>query len=79
MSKKRKFSFNVIDALIILLLVALITFIVYYFILGKDFDFNDEDDTSIEKTENTEQSTINYNTVSDICFISDENIGKYLL
>ena len=56
MSKKRKFTFNVIDALIILFVVAVITFTVYFFVLGKGFDF-DEDDTSTDTIENTEQST----------------------
>jgi len=71
MSKKRKFTFNVIDALIILFLVALIAFIVYFFILGKDFDFNDEGDLSTEKTENTEQSTIKNEAVSNADIIGD--------
>ena len=74
MSKKRKFTFNVIDALIILFLVALITFIVYFFVLGKSLDFNGEDNTNTEVTENIEQRTKNDNTI-----LSDENIGQDLL
>ena len=57
MNKKRKFTFNVIDALIILILVVIITFIVYYFVLGKDFNFNHESSTSTETIKITEQST----------------------
>ena len=74
MSKKRKFTFNVIDALIILFLVALITFIVYFFVLGKSLDFNGEDNTNTEVTENIEQRTKNDNAI-----LSDENIGQDLL
>ena len=73
MSKKRKFTFNVIDALIILFLVALITFIVYFFVLGKGIN-NNKDNESTEAIENIEQSTIN------TCIDSvDENIGEGLL
>ena len=37
-NKKRKFTFNVIDALIIVVLVAIILTIVYTLVLGKDFE-----------------------------------------
>ena len=79
MSKKRKFTFNAIDALIIILLVALIAFVVYYFVLGNDFNLNDEDNTSIKNTENAEQKTINDSTVSEIGIVGYESAEKYLL
>ncbi|MBO5356535.1 MAG: hypothetical protein J6A95_02095 [Clostridia bacterium] len=78
MNKKRKFTFNVIDALIILILVAIITFIVYYFVLGKDFNFNNENSTSTETIKITEQSTINNTSVS-MAYLDNINIGKGLL
>ena len=78
MNKKRKFTFNVIDALIILILVAIITFIVYYFVLGKDFNFNNENSTSTETIKITEQSTINNTSVS-MAYLDNVNIGKGLL
>ncbi|MBO5439127.1 MAG: hypothetical protein J6A53_00560 [Clostridia bacterium] len=78
MNKKRKFTFNVIDALIILILVAIITFIVYYFVLGKDFNFNNENSTSTETIKITEQSTISNTSVS-MAYLDNVNIGKGLL
>ena len=50
-NRKRKFTFNAVDALIILLIVALIALTVYFFILGKDFSNPNDKETSV----NTEQ------------------------
>ena len=45
-SKKRKFSFNAIDATIILIVIALVAFIVYFFVLGKDFSSKNNETSS---------------------------------
>ena len=71
MSKKRKFTFNIIDALIILFLVALITFTVYFFVLGKSFGFSSEDEASTETVENTEHS------ITDDSILHNINFNEY--
>jgi hypothetical protein len=53
--KKRKFSFNAVDAAIILIVIALVAFIVYFFALGKDFS-DKNDDTSSDITSETVNS-----------------------
>lgn len=54
-SKKRKFSFNAIDATIILIVIALVAFIVYFFVLGKDFS-SKNNETSSDITSETVDS-----------------------
>ena len=56
-NKKRKFTFNAIDALIILLIVALIALTVYFFILGKDAPSKSNNDTTLTNTNEEAQST----------------------
>lgn len=55
-SKKRKFSFNAIDATIILIVIALVAFIVYFFVLGKDFS-SKNNETSSDITSETVDSS----------------------
>ena len=55
-SKKRKFSFNAIDATIILIVIALVAFIVYFFVLGKDFS-SENNETSSDITSETVDSS----------------------
>ncbi len=55
-NKKRKFTFNAIDALIILLIVALIALTVYFFILGNDIP-NKSDDSKQTNTNEEAQAT----------------------
>lgn len=50
-NKKRKFTFNAIDALIILLIVALIALTVYFFVLGKDFGDSNEQEQENQTNE----------------------------
>ncbi len=50
-NKKRKFTFNAIDALIILLIVALIALTVYFFVLGKDFKNANEQEQDTQTNE----------------------------
>lgn len=78
-NKKRKFTFNIIDALIILVIVAVIALIVYVFILGKDLASlipNGENNT--ENVKNIEPSTINQKVITNNYEI-DENVVKRLL
>lgn len=56
-NKKRKFTFNAIDALIILLIVALIALTVYFFILGKDAPSKSNNDTNQTNTNEEAQPT----------------------
>lgn len=81
-NKKRKFTFNIIDALIILLLVALIALIVYVFILGKDFkdlNPNNQEKENTETVEIIEPSTLEQTYISNIYYRSDGNIVYNLL
>lgn len=55
-SKKRKFSFNAVDATIILILIAILASIIYFFALGKDFsDKNDDTSSNIISDESANQ------------------------
>ena len=55
-SKKRKFSFNAVDAMIILILIAILASIIYFFALGKDFsDKNDDTSSNIISDESANQ------------------------
>ena len=80
-NSNKKFTFNIIDALIILALVALIALIVYVFILGKDLkDLINQD---ADKTENTEAVKTIEPSENELIAISniefDKNIGEGLL
>ena len=55
-NKKKKFTFNAIDALIILLIVALIALTVYFFILGNDLP-NENKDNQQTNTNEEAQAT----------------------
>ena len=55
-SKKRKFSFNAVDETIILILIAILESIIYFFALGKDFsDKNDDTSSNIISDESANQ------------------------
>ena len=64
-SKKRKFSFNAIDATIILIAIAFVAFIVYFFALGKDFS-SQNDDTSSDITSETVDSNSQEAVISEV-------------
>lgn len=79
-NKKRKFTFNIIDALIIFILLAVIALIVYVFILGNDIDdliSRNEDNT--ENVKNIEPSTIDHKAISNTNYRIDENVIEKLL
>ena len=54
---KRKFNFNAIDALIILLIVSLIALTVYFFILGNDFSTPSDEGSTETNTNEEAQAT----------------------
>ncbi len=59
--RKRKFSFNAIDAAIILIVIAIVAFIVYFFALGKDFSSKNDDtssDITSEAVDSSNQETV---------------------
>lgn len=56
-NKKRKFTFNAIDALIILLIVSLIALTVYFFVLGNDVPNQDSQETAETDTNEEAQPT----------------------
>ena len=77
-NNKRKFTFNIIDALIILILIAVIALIVYVFILGKDLkDLIPKNENSKEAVEIIEPIKSEEIIISNIEF--NENIGENLL
>ena len=70
-NKNRKFTFNAIDALIILFIVALIALTVYAFVLDKDFTSKSNGDNSGTQTTDTKdeakQTSISY--VNDVAVV----------
>lgn len=61
--KKRKFTFNAIDALIILIIIAIIALTVYAFILDKDFskdDLNGNESASEDNSGNEAKTVADY-------------------
>ncbi len=75
-SKKRKFTFNIVDALIILALVALIALIVYTLVLGKSFEDLYSDKAEIAYTvsiNDAELSTSKSISVGDKVYHSDKD------
>ena len=59
-NKKRRFTFNAIDALIILIIIAIIALTVYAFILDKDFsgDSLNSDESASEENSGNEAKTV---------------------
>lgn len=81
-NKNKKFTFNIIDALIILFFVVIIALIVYVFILGKDLKdliSSNDNDAGTKEAKIIEPSTLNQAIVSNVDFEYDESIVEGLL
>ena len=73
----KKIKFNILDALIILFFIALISVIIYVFVLGKDLIT--ENDSKEETEASIEPSNTNYTTLSNIDFEYSKDIENSLL
>ena len=73
----KKIKFNIIDALIILFFIALISVIIYVFVLGKDF--TTEKDSKEETVAAIVPNEANYIALSNIDFEYSKDIEKSLL
>ena len=79
-NKNKKIKFNIIDALIILFFIALISVIIYVFVLGKDLkDLTNGNDTKEETVVSIKPSALNHITLSNIDFEYSKDIRNSLL
>ena len=79
-NKNKKIKFNIIDALIILFFIALISVIIYVFVLGKDLkDLTNGNDTKEEAVVSIKPSALNHITLSNNDFEYSKDIRNSLL
>ncbi len=79
-NKNKKFTFNIIDALIILLFIALIALVIYVFILGKNLsELFTHQPQNTQETKTVEETKDEKADISVIDFEFDENVGYVLL